>query len=306
MESRQGKGGKPSLENRLAKNFRELGNKVITVTAGVDNLTKQLHPARFLPGALCSVTDLWLEANKHLVDNKLNPYAHYDLQGLGVTHILTAKTWEILHDPGSPEISIKLFFQAQATSSDDNSYLTAQAEGLDAFKMALSVARVAQQLIMPWNLSITALQFFLESTKFGFKFFSSQKEHVTKLTDFADLVLKANARNWQLGKPFLGAVELAQYWAMFTAGCSASNNRSQPFFNNKKRGRSPSPKKDSKSDRPWFKPKNGDFCIRFNEGRCMRPDNACTYRGIKLLHKCSHKSSSGRTCGRDHPSKYHK
>jgi hypothetical protein len=303
MESRNG-GGKPSLDAKLAKNYRDLPLMSIQVEAGADNLTKQLHPARFLPGALCSTADLWLQANRHLIEKRLEVYAHYDTQGLGITHIFNAKLWAILHDPGSQDISIKLFLQAQAGENTDSSnFYNGMADGLDSFKRALKIAGAAQRLVTPWNFSIEALHIFLENTKYGYKFFSSQKEHVTKLTEFVDLVLRANATNWQLGKPFLGAMELAQYWAMFTAGCSTAPTRSSPFPAQKRKS---SPIRDSKDFRTWPKPKDGDACVRFNEGRCTRPENACSYRGAKLSHKCSFKMSSGRECGRPHPSKFHR
>ena len=50
LETKLGRGGRPSLESQLDNNYQKLGSATTAVTAGPDNQLDQLHPARFLPG----------------------------------------------------------------------------------------------------------------------------------------------------------------------------------------------------------------------------------------------------------------
>ena len=52
--------------DRLAANKTALASTFTRVEEGRDNRWSEIHPARFLPGASCSATKLWLKAREHL------------------------------------------------------------------------------------------------------------------------------------------------------------------------------------------------------------------------------------------------
>jgi len=188
-------------------------------------------------------------------------------------------------------------------------------ENLDAFRIVLSTARAVLQLAAPWNLSITALQLFLENIAYGFKHFSSQKEHVKQLMAFCDLVLLSNAKNWQMSKPCLNAVDLTQLWQQFVSGRVAEG---WPRYGERetggrgggggrdsgKRRRSRSPGRGRRRDYPALK--EGALCGRFNDGSCTAADDKCFVRGFKLRHRCSYVKSNGDTCEEKHARTNHK
>jgi hypothetical protein len=53
LENREGKGGRPSLETRLTRNYKNLEGKRMYLEAAYDDRLKEFHEGRFLPGPLC-------------------------------------------------------------------------------------------------------------------------------------------------------------------------------------------------------------------------------------------------------------
>jgi hypothetical protein len=51
---------------KLVHNRESLDTALFTIQEVVDNRLDRLHPARFLPGAMCSASKLWLEARSVL------------------------------------------------------------------------------------------------------------------------------------------------------------------------------------------------------------------------------------------------
>ena len=188
------------------------------MAAGTNNQLDQLHPARFLPGSLSTTTDLWLKARDHLPKDGLVPYGQYDTHNLGLGRNISNKAWAALHNPGSLNLSIKLFQPSTCFSKNSDFRREGDPfETLDDFKTALRAAGTAQQLVTPWNFSIAALEGFLHTTSFGYRFFKSQKEHVGQLTAFVDSCLTENGRRWTLRCPFLTNSDLTNKWNVFTA-----------------------------------------------------------------------------------------
>ena len=54
-----------SIEETLAKNQDAVAASPIPVAAGFDDRNGSLHPARFLPGPICSAQELWLQSLVH-------------------------------------------------------------------------------------------------------------------------------------------------------------------------------------------------------------------------------------------------
>ncbi len=57
---------KQDFDEKLASNKMELAERVVKVLAGEDNRWTILHDARFLAGAACSASRLWLAARKKI------------------------------------------------------------------------------------------------------------------------------------------------------------------------------------------------------------------------------------------------
>ena len=304
LEIRNGRDHRPSLETRLSHNYKEVMSKEIEVPAGKDNLRDKLHGGRFLPGPLCSLTELWMEARKHIPERGLTQYAHYDVETMGLKNRISSKAWVCLHDPGSVDLNINMFSKSASAVGGASSSKDAP-EGLENFKMALSTARAAQQIVTPWNFSITTIQLFLEITSFGHKSFSNQKEHVTQLFAFVNDCMQTNAKNWQLGRPFMDMAALTTQWAVHTSGRPSPSSASRPQFKEKRR-RSPSPPKKSFKRSESDGAGRGGICIRYNEERCPNSSENCSFRGTKLRHVCNVSLPGGKRCERHHTRRQHR
>jgi len=228
MEAREGRGSRHSLESRLARNYTSLLGRKQQVQAGQDDRHGELHAARFLPGPLCAIKEYWLAAKRHVPERGHDPISHYDSKGAGFHHIISSKAWATAHDPGSTDLNLGMFTQeAGASGSSDSSFRSCVPDSLAAFKIALSTARGVLQMVQPWNLSIMMLQNFLENNEFGYKYFSSAKEHVRHLTAFCDRIMLINAKNWQMNKACLDAPAITLQWAQLTSG-RPSDGRGRP------------------------------------------------------------------------------
>ena len=307
LESRGGRDHRPTLETRLSHNFKDLGAKEIKLAEGRDNLVDKLHGGRFLPGPLCSLTAVWMEARKHLPERGLTQYAHYDVKTVGLGNRVSSKAWACLHDPGSVDLTINLFTKPSATGAAKAAGDDGLPEGLENFKIALSVARTAQQMVMPWNFSITTIQLFLETTRFGQRQFTNQKEHVSQLAAFVNDCLLTNAKNWQLGQPFMDVAALTTQWAVLTAGrpavAAGSGGKGQVW--GEKRKRSPSPNKKAFYKGGGEGLGRSGIC-RYNEERCGNSGENCFYRGNRLRHVCNVALPGGRRCEMRHTRVQHR
>ena len=116
---------------------------------------------------------------------------------------------------------------------------------------------------------MAAIEGFLHTTSFGFKFFKSQKEHVTQLTAFVDSCLTENGRRWTLRRPFLTISNLTNEWNVFTA------TKNSARYDNSNRGRDNGDKRKRAFSLPGKRPRfpqaaEGDPCYRFNEVMCPK------------------------------------
>jgi len=308
LEARSGRDHRPTLDTRLSHNFKDLASKEISLPEGKDNLVDKLHGGRFLPGPLCSLTAVWMEARKHVPERGLTQYAHYDVKTVGLGNRVSSKAWACLHDPGSVDLTINLFLSPAAAAGPARGGADVIPEGLDNFKLALSVARVAQQMVTPWNFSITTIQLFLETTKFGQRQFNNQKEHVHQLAAFVNDCLLTNAKNWQLGQPFMDVGALTSQWAVLTAGRPVAGTGGAGKFQSwsEKRKRSPSPQKKQQYKGGDEAAGRAGICIRYNQDRCTNSADNCSFRGVKLRHVCNVSLPGGRRCERRHPRGQHR
>lgn len=307
LEYKMGRSGRPSLEAQLDNNFQQLLRASSQVPAGPDNQITVLHPARFMPGMLCATTDAWLQAREVTPKAGLVPYGQYDVQNLGFSRQMSAKGWAAIHNPGHGNLSIKLFSSAASRAASERTQRESDCfSDLEEFKTALRAASLAQSLATPWNFSIAAIEGFLHTTKYGFKFFKNQREHVRQLTAFVDWCFEENARRWNLRKPFLINTELTNEWNVFTATLSTSPagqlQRQRGWRNNSPPMRSRSPLRGR-----WEGEEGDRTCSNFNRGSCRFRDLECMDRsGALRRHLCSVRvGRNGAKCGKKHPAKAH-
>ena len=149
-----------------------------------------MHPARFLPGAGVPVQNFWLEARRLWGQEGVDGIQNYDLEALGCSGCVSARGWELLHKPGSPEMSLKMFTITNIgnMASSSTTILLVGEDGitiqenlrefsdLQEFKQAMYNLRTAAQLATPWNLSYAVIDGFLRSNNY----MDSQLEGVKK------------------------------------------------------------------------------------------------------------------------------
>jgi hypothetical protein len=214
-----------ALDKKLATNFRELRTKRIRIDAGEDDCTTLLHPARFLPGIAGPVNTLWSQAQQVLPDEGYRPLACYDLDTFGLGSQVSARGWAELHNPGSPDLSIKLFTAANLNTSDrsirdrqlfDSSpSLTDQLpdpSNLDELKLAMATLTTANLLVKPWDHSIAVINGFLHSSRFCHQQLHGPPDYVPQLRAFIDRLLTLNAGRWRSGQNYLDAPAIGAIW----------------------------------------------------------------------------------------------
>jgi hypothetical protein len=219
-----------NLEARLAQNLENVIKRPVDIT-GQDNRYDKLHPGRFLPGPAITLDKSWLEARKLWGREPAEAVAEFDLLALGLPGCIPSKAWEILHAPGSREISIKLFTVANvARASDGMKTVASQTdEGLvlreslkelsemTELKTAFRNMKIAAQLVRPWDWSFVVIESFLISTDY----LESQLKGVKRapvLASFLDHVLRVNATNWLQSKPFMDITSIKALWDPWWAG----------------------------------------------------------------------------------------
>jgi hypothetical protein len=82
---------KQDFDEKLASNKMELAERVVKVLAGEDNRWTILHDARFLAGAACSASRLWLAARKKIGVTGHAPIGSYDLGAVGMGGLVTSR-----------------------------------------------------------------------------------------------------------------------------------------------------------------------------------------------------------------------
>jgi hypothetical protein len=218
------------LEARLGQNLERAIARPITINHQ-DNRATILHPARFLPGAAISLEASWLEARKLWGRDPAEAVAEFDLLALGLPGCIPAKAWELLHQPGSRELSIKLFTVANvarasqgvktvATESEEGLVLRESLKELSEMaelKTAFRNLKIAAQLVRPWDFSFLVMECFLVSTDY----LEAQLSGVKKapvIAGFLDHVIRCNAANWLQNKPFMSLQGLKSLWDPWWAG----------------------------------------------------------------------------------------
>jgi hypothetical protein len=205
-------------DDKLAVNKVALASTFTTVPAGTDNQWSSLHCGRFLGGAACSATKLWLAAKNHLSSTFYPPVGNYNMGAVGLAGYISAKGWAEIANPASTKLTVKMFninscgsrSSTKKTGDPDEDFLD-----ISEFKLALRVMRTAMSFVMPWNYSILALEGFFFQTNFCSQDLANVEKRAWTLSRFTDYVIAQNSDRWRDGEPFLTAGDLKAIWASF-------------------------------------------------------------------------------------------
>jgi hypothetical protein len=291
-------------DDRLAVNKIALASTMTSVPAGSDNRWNVLHQGRFLGGACCSAGKLWLAAKEYLGSAHAPPVGNYDMGSVGLAGYISARGWSELHNPASTKLSIKMFninncgsrgSSKKGNDSDD------EAMDLNEFKLALRVLRTAMHFVMPWNLSILALEGFFFQSNFCNSDLVNVEKRAWLLTKFTDYVLSVNGDRWRDSEPFLSTGELKSVWASFFGAQPQSSLASK---SKQKQGK----QNNQKQADPRL---SLGVCFAWNKGECLKPAGTCTTaKGRPLKHVCDFAADPAKPtdiCGKDHIRKdFHK
>ena len=320
---------KSEPEDRVSQNLEELKKKPTAIPAGIDDRNSQLHSSRFLGGPVCSNKLLWQRAREILGEKGVEPLANFDLGSVGLGGHVTTRGWIELHDPGSTNLTLKLFNirNVSNTTRSLQHFTLADSDGiintgeslsditdLDAFKTAMRAAEVAQMFALPWNRSILAINGFLLGSDFGAKDLAGRSNRVSILTDFVNYIFKQNAANWRSGEDFLSNTDVALHWTHWFGTNAASKitlKEEKPQQQQQRRSSSQGSSRPDKHQKGHGKHDRGSSlgrrppaeepCRRYNAGVCPNNASSCaTSAGTKLLHTCC-EIVNGKLCGKDHP-----
>ena len=150
----------------MGKNSKKLAKHPTIVERGPDNRKDVCHPARFLEGASCALSEQWAAARKVIGEEGVLALGNYDLEAIGCGSCVTPRGWAELHNPASQELKLKWFHLPNVGGRSSSSKRGEREEGgenfkeiadLDSFKVALNTAREALTSALPWNRSISAI-----------------------------------------------------------------------------------------------------------------------------------------------------
>ena len=288
---------KLGVNSKLAKNSKKLAKHPTIVERGPDNRKDVLHPARFLGGASCALSDQWAAARKVIGEQGVLPLGNYDLEAIGCGGCVTPKGWAELHNPASQELKLKWFHLPNVGSSSSSSKKGEGEEGgenlkeiadLDSFKVALNTAREALASALPWNRSISAIVGLMVNTGYLQEDLGGNSKRAAILTEFVDYVFNRNALNWENHQSFLSTDELSHVWANWKGKRGISTVGIKNSEKQKKEG----DKKKSGADICKFW--NAKSCKQQKEKECKTPF------GRVLRHVCNKYLAGGKVCQKDH------
>ena len=277
-------------EDRLASNRSALGTSPVLLKEGQDDRWTILHAGRFLPGAGCSASKLWLEARRSIGLTGAAPLGNYDMSCVGLGGFVTAKGWVELANPASSKMSIKQFninnCRAKATNlKDGGDTELAEFSEIGEFQLALRTMRTAATFVMPWNLSFVALENFLISCQFCKVDIGSLDRQAQLLTSFTDYILAENASKWRNSEPFLSTGELKTAWLSFFSARPQAALAKKHQNTAVEKGRQQN-KGNGNANKPGQLP-DIPVCYRWNTGRCTKTGGQCTtFSGKVLFHLC--------------------
>ena len=307
LDSR-GKSGK-KLTERLQKNLEKIKRNPSKIEAGEDNRSNKLHSSRFIGGHICQNSDIWLQARETIGISGLDPISRYDSDGVGLSGHINSHFWALLHNPGDKDISITRLspeaLKGARTSNDkDSDSCKKDFKSINEVRHALATIRAATGMIHPWNMSVTTLEYFLNSVHFGDKEMGSASEKVSFVSEFVDEVLLFNAEAWDDNMPFMSASKIGQKWTR-DMGLKMPTWKTNPKSKDSKPNQN-----QNKFQQKEKKVMPNNVCRRFNYKLCpTQNDDFCPApwdSTVKLKHVCGFQRPDRSFCLQKHPFIDHK
>ena len=213
------------LEIRHQHNYAKARANPVTVSEGQDNRSSILHEARYLPGAAVKGQEHWLNARKIWGPQGVDAICNYDLTALGMAGCITAKGMEALHNPGSEDISLKMFSVTNAInakagvrtilSAGEDRFETQESwkevSDMNELRTAFRNMKHANFMVRPWDYSLVVLEAWLNPTFWLNEELKAYKK-ASLIGDFIDHVLTQNASNWVQEEPYLDLAGIQTQW----------------------------------------------------------------------------------------------
>ena len=212
------------LEMRHQQNFAKARANPTVIPEGLDNRSSILHGARFLPGAAAKGADIWLQARKVWGPQGVEPICNYDMTSMGLAGCITAKGLEALHNPGTEDISVKMFtvsniINAKAgiriLSASEDRFETQETwkdiHDMNELRSAFRNMKRATLMIRPWDYSLEVLAAWLNPTTW-LNDELKQFKRAALVGDFIDHILGLNAANWVQETPYLEIGDIQTQW----------------------------------------------------------------------------------------------
>jgi len=312
-----------NLEARLHSNFQRAVEHPAMIPAGMDNRSTVLHIGRFQAGAGILLQKHWEEGRKSWGAKGVPSINNYDMEALGAAGCVTAKGWDVLHHPGNPDISIRLFSVTNVGQASSGARMVQilgeegiavhdnmkEVGDMTELKLAMRNLKLAARQAAPWNFSFEVLDSYLLANDYMDKELAGVSKKASVLAGFIDHVLKVNASRYTQQAEFLDLQKLATTWTAWwgarKSGQAFSSNSNQgqsnkSGFKNKSsnQGSSSSFSRPNQNS-PNFTnakysgpPSVENMCKRFNNGNCNNHYSNCgvvTTRGpLKLYHLCNY------------------
>jgi len=265
------------IADKLTQNRDDLDSTFYQVNQGRDNRCTIVDPCRFLPGLGCLASTTWLEARSSVGTKGHPAISTYDMASVGLAGYVTNRGWYEIHNPGSSNLSIKMFSinNCGVTSCKNSDSLVSSSEEfadiveLGEFKCALRALREAMHQVFPWNLSISAIEGFLIQSNYCSSELEGLEKRASILTSFVDYVLKENSNRWRGRESFLSTPQLKGVWESFFGARPQSQIKGLKKVLNSQTGKT-GPNLQKKFDPKLAFLYKEDIRVNFNLGRCTK------------------------------------
>ena len=212
------------LEMKHQQNFAKARANPTVVPEGLDNRSSILHEGRFLPGAAARGADLWLQARKIWGPQGVEAICNYDVTSMGLAGCITAKGLEALHNPGTEELSVKMFTVSNVINAKAGIRILSASEDrfetqetwkeildMNELRNAYRNMRKAAFMIRPWDYSFEVLAAWLNPTTW-LNDELKQFKRASLVGDFIDHILGLNAANWVQETSYLEIADIQTQW----------------------------------------------------------------------------------------------
>jgi hypothetical protein len=213
------------MEERAHQNLAKAVAAPTEIRASTDIRHTQIHPARYLPGAVLTLQQHWPNARRKWGPDGVDTLLGYDMDALGYSGCITARGWDALHHPGSYAISLKLFTIANVgraatgmkslNAIKESGFVVSDSlkelSNMQEVRNALENLCTAASLAAPWNFSFKMLATFLRSTNnMEAQLVAYKKAPI--IAAFVDNVLHCNVQKWLADADFYDLPALELLW----------------------------------------------------------------------------------------------